>query len=637
MKSMKLHIHKRHLVRAGAVLLLTVTALWAAPPERTYSIAQAAYVPGEILVQYRRHVDHQTAAYHSMQAGSTLVRALAHTPASQGPIHQIRTRPNIPLAHAIAQIQNNPDVEYAQPNYIYRATVAPNDTSYGQLWGLKNTGQTISSPAYATNNPGTSGRDMDLETAWNTITDCSSVRVAVIDSGVNYNHEDLAGNMVSASFSCPGGSVTSSGCDFVGTGDGDPLDLNGHGTHVAATIGAVGNNSTGIAGVCWTAKIVAVRVLDAAGSGTTADIVEGLNFAAGTGAGQGQAKVVNMSLGGSSSDTAFNTAITTAQTNDVVVVVAAGNSNQNHNTTAGYPCDYTQSNIICVAAADQSYSRASFSDYDFNTTAANRKVDIAAPGTNIRSAYLITSTTTDDFSSGWTTSPSNAWSFTNCNLGSTVPLMGNPGSGVGTTWCSGGTVGNNRSDVVYKNFDLSSYSGYDYLGYSFYFWADLKGTTDVFTSHYKPGGGDPSSGGTTALTVTGLVNTGTFYSWTQEFTSCATSTCTIGFKLATDATANNTYDGIALAYVTITGNKVSNTTYGVLNGTSMASPHVAGIATMLRARNPNYTYTDVVNAIMNGGDAAAGFTSYTKSGKVADAYGSLKYIPDISGYSLVSP
>ncbi len=120
--------------------------------------------------------------------------------------------------------------------------------------------------------------------------------VAVIDTGVNYNHEDLADNMWDGSAS----GYNYHGYDFVNS-DYDPMDFNGHGTHVAGIIGAVGNNGKGVTGVCWNVKIMAVRVLNAVGEGTTANIVSGINFAVSRGA-----KVINMSLGGNLSDAVFS-------------------------------------------------------------------------------------------------------------------------------------------------------------------------------------------------------------------------------------------------------------------------------------------------------------------------------------------
>ncbi len=635
--------------------MITFAALYADPNVENFNQQRLSgvrpsieFVPGEVLIQYKNHVNPSSAPYYTHRMTAGVVRDIQHMPHHRGPLHLAKLREGQSVQEAIADISSDPSVEFVQPNYIYHINVAPNDTSYGQLWGLKNTAQTITSPAYSTNNPGTSGLDMDAETAWNTITNCTSVVVAVIDSGVNYNHEDLSTNMATGTYTCPVG-TGSVGCDFVGAGDADPIDPNGHGTHVAGTIGAIGNNSKGTTGVCWTAKILAVRVMGANGSGSTADIIEGLNWATATGAGNGNAKIVNMSLGGpgGSLGDAFDLALDTTVTNDVVVVISAGNSTYDHNTVSSYPCDYPDANIICVAAVDQAYSIASFSDRDTNGTAASRKVDIGAPGTNVLSTYLTVTTVSDSFSSGWTTSPSNYWSYQLCNFGGfhgygTIAQMGNPGSAAGTTWCSmgSGSVGNSRTDKVYKDLNLSGMSGYDYVSLNFYVWYGLKDATDNLNVNYKSTGGDPFSSGTQIVSYSGLANTAQYYEYkTFDITSsgCMTSTCAIGFLMQTDATTNNSGDGASLSTLSVTGKQISNTAYGVLNGTSMASPHVAGIATMIRARNPLYTYTDVVNAILNGGDAATSMTSTTKSGKVADAFGALKQIPDISGVSLVTP
>ncbi len=622
---------------------LTVTALWAKPagvqPANAH-IFGTNYVPGEVLIQYRTEIPDATAQSVENSKGLAFQRPVNHRHRDKGPLRLAKVPAGQSVEETISSLLADPTVEFAQPNFIYKATT--NDPDYGQLWGLKNTAQTITSPSYTTSNPGTSGKDIDIETAWGVaagVSNCSTVTVAVVDSGVNYNHEDLSSNMVSGSYACPGGTVTSSGCDFVGTGDGDPMDLNGHGTHVAGTIGAKGGNSTGTTGVCQTASILAVRVLNETGSGTTADIVEGFSFAVATGAGNGNAKVVNMSLGGSSSDTAFSNAILAAT--DVVVVVAAGNSTQNHNTTAGYPCDYAHSNIICVAAADQAYGIASFSDFDTNSTAANRKVDIAAPGVNIRSTFAGNETVIgpDTFSipGTWTTvnTSGTAWGKGSCNLGSTYDVLMLPNNCT-TVFTGTSTSGyaSSTDSKAYRDFTLSA--GADSVKLTYYFTADTESTFDFLALNYKNSTGDPFSSGTNLTTGSGELN-GSVTSATYSLSSCVGSTtCALGFRFTSDSSVNRAGVGILLLTVT-TLDKDATNAYQQLNGTSMASPHVAGIATLVRARNPNFTATDTVNAILAGGDAATAFASNTKTGMVADAYGSMKYIPTPTITSTVSP
>jgi len=352
---------------AGAVLSLLnqVAAVSFAPTAETAAVP-GSYVADEVLVKFK--------PVFAAQSRTAIVAARGHAVLANlnrpGWV-RVRFDARQTMAQALAAYSNDPDVEYAQPNYIYRATAAPNDTQYGQLWAFRNIGQSIGTATYIPAS-GTPGADINVEKAWDHITDCSSVVVAVVDTGVNYTQEDLAGNMWNG-----GPGFPHHGTDFVDN-DNDPMDLNGHGTHVAGIIGAAGNNATGIAGVCWKASIMVVRVLNAAGSGTSASIIQGVDFAVSQGA-----KVINMSLiRGGAFDQAFSDAITNAQARDVVVVVPAGNeANDNDAGGTRYPCNFTHPNLTCVAAFDQNYALASFSNWGANS------VDVGAPGTNILSTW----------------------------------------------------------------------------------------------------------------------------------------------------------------------------------------------------------------------------------------------------------
>jgi len=621
---LRLKLKKQTAAKAAIVMVLCGSLLWADPSGRTNPFARAPFLTNEVLVTYRPYVTRSLALNSASSVGGSFVHLLEHTPPDQGPLARVTLRGKS-VEQAISEFQSNSDVAAVQPNFVYHLTATPGDTSYGQLWGLKNSAQTITGPSYGTNNPGTSGKDINAETAWDTITDCTSTVVAVLDSGVNYNHEDLSANMVSGSYSCVGG-TGSVGCDFVGTGDNDPMDLNGHGTHVAGTIAARGDNGVGTTGVCWKAKILAVRIADATGSLNSADIVEGVNFAIGTGVGQGNAKVLNMSFGGPASDPAFITALNTAVTNDVVVVVAAGNATQNHNLTASYPCDYTHANIICVAAVDQKYSIATFSDFDTNATAANRKVDIGAPGTNIRSTWAGTETTiSDNFGSGWTETHTtgNGWGTfssgcTNPNDGLSYNLT-NP-----TNLCSGFGYFQSTDDKIQKSFNVT---GADRVQLTLYAYID-NWTGDPFSIVYKNVNTDVFSGGTALGFFQNVLASG-FVQY--ELANCVGSTdCGVGFRLQTNSDANIGAVSVR-SFSLYTMDKDATNAYKVIDGTSMATPHVAGIATMIRARNPNFTFTDVVNAILTGGDLESSMSAGTKTGRVADAFGALKFIPDTTG------
>ena len=587
-------------------MLLALSNGFAAP---LLSSAADQYVPGEVLVKFKPAV--------STQASSASVSALGgvvHANLNNNVLH-VKLGANQTIAAAIAAYKNDPNVEYAQPNYIYHATALPNDLQIGQQWAFKNTGQAVlntytqpagSALSYATNNPGVTGNDMNLASAWGVITNCSAVVVAVVDSGVNYNHQDLAANM------WPGN--VNHGWNYTAEGAAnDPMDLYGHGTHVAGIIGAVGNNGLGSTGVCWSAKIMAVRVLDSTGTGTTANIILGVNFAVTNGA-----KVINMSLGGGGAfDPLFSNAITNAQTNDVVVVVAAGNDAKNHTATVtDYPCDFTQANLICVAALDQAYSLASFSDWGATS------VDVGAPGTNILSTWAGTNATlSDTLNAGWFVNVAG-WGYGNwTDINSVVHnMLADP-----ATWPTG-TYPANANHHIYKNFNLRAYNT---ANLNFYL-DGVVNNGDAFAAAMAPAGSDPFTAGTLLVSVP--FSSTLFLPLGFNINACITTTCTLGFAL-TSAVGSVGAMGPAVTYFSIDTLALNTTSYNTINGTSMASPAVAGLATMLRAYNPSYTYADVVASIKNAGRPTASLAGKTTTGKAVDATASLAYINAPTGLS----
>ena len=586
---------------AGAVLLLDqVTAVPLAPAEEA-AAPPGSYVAGEVLVKFKP-------VYLSQQRMSAIAvrgHAVLADLDQRGWV-QVKIGEGQTVEQALAAYRNHPDIEHVQPNYIYHAAAVPNDAQYGQLWAFRNTGQTVASGTYLPNS-GTPGADINIEKAWNHITDCSSVVVAVIDTGINYNQEDLAGNMWNG-----GPGFPNHGWDFSAS-DNDPMDHNGHGTHVAGIIGAAGNNATGTTGVCWKATLMAVRVLGATGSGTTASIIQGINFAVSNGA-----KVINMSLGGGGAfDQAFSNAVGNAQANDVVVVVAAGNeANNNDGGSARYPCNFVNANLVCVAALDQNYALATFSNW--GTTS----VDVGAPGTNIQSAWAgAKATINDDFNTGgvldWTTS-GGGWAYGLLSLsGSLVDGLMNPAS------FPSGTYGNNLDSRTYKTFDLSGKIA-AILRFSMQL-AVQPG--DSLNLNYRNGGGDPFAGGVQLSGGSG--STGGVVPFAFDLSPCISATCSVGFQLSSNA--SDTAQGAGILSFRIETLQLNNTSYNTINGTSMATPLVTGLAAMLRAYNPQYAYLDVVSAIKISGRSVAALSGKTTTGKAADVMSSLAYLNPPTG------
>jgi subtilisin family serine protease len=246
--------------------------------------------------------------------------------------------PAVAAAQLLTALQHHNDVEYAEPDFTAAALGTANDPYFtqGSQWHLSK----IQAPA-----------------AWDITTGSAGIVVAVVDSGVIASHPDLAGK------------VLSSGYDFV-TNDTDPTDENGHGTAVAGTVSPATNNQLGVAGVSWNTPILPIRVLDANGSGSYSAIANGITYAADRGA-----KVINLSLGGTSSSLTLQNAVNYAWNKQSVIIAAAGN---NGNNTTFYPA--ACSNVVAVSATDSSDVRPTWSNF-------GSYVDVSAPGTNILSLY----------------------------------------------------------------------------------------------------------------------------------------------------------------------------------------------------------------------------------------------------------
>ncbi len=348
-----------------------------APQDRESSAQSASYHPERLLVRFRPHAGALARQAAHAAAG---VRQTLKEYRVVGGLYLVEVSGD-KLPAAVAAYRNDPNVSYAQLDHVIRIAVTPNDTFFEQLWGLHNTGQTVNDePA----DPGTAGADIQALPAWDLWTGDPDLRIAVLDTGVDYSHPDLAANM----WTNPG-ETPSNGLDDDGNGwiddvhgydmcndDGDPMDDHFHGTHVAGTIGAVGDNSLGIVGVNWRSKIVALKILNDYGTGFESDALEAIEYLI-----DNDIRLSNNSWGAASSfNPALYDAISELQSIGHLFVAAAGNFfGRNIDEYPVYPASYDLPNLITVASVDNDGLLSALSNI------GPISVDLGAPGVNVYS------------------------------------------------------------------------------------------------------------------------------------------------------------------------------------------------------------------------------------------------------------
>src|SRR5215211_1031293 len=326
------------------------------------------------------------------------------------------------VSDAVRQYRRDPAVTFAEPNYLRYATVVPTDQFFGDLWGLNNTGQTHAVSDYdpwaGTPASGTPGADISAPEAWVT-QQGGGPPVAVIDSGFDFSHPDLSTQLWTNPDPPSNGDEDANGYvddvngwDFVNN-DNDPTDDFGHGTHVAGTIAAALDDSTGVVGVCPGCKIMVLKAVDSDGAISTANEIAALVYAKANGA-----KIANMSFGGPFWSMAEREAI---RTSGLLAVVAAGNDSLDNDMalasdiygdeqldifSPSYPASYTLPNILSVGASnhhdENAYSTECYASVEFSkplcafTNWGHDSVDVSAPGADITSTWPGGSWKTED-------------------------------------------------------------------------------------------------------------------------------------------------------------------------------------------------------------------------------------------------
>ncbi|MEI6084725.1 MAG: S8 family serine peptidase [Verrucomicrobiota bacterium] len=514
----------------------------------------ADYVEGEVIVTYK--AAQNLAARQRVGQRTRLIRAPGRT-----------------TKELIAELKQDPTVETVEPNYLRWFSVAAptNDPSFAQLWGLHNTGQTVAGTA------GQAGADIRFVEAWRLVAPGTGpVVVAVIDSGIDSTHPDLVSNLWTNAGEIPGNSTDDDGNgyvdDYIGydfvNGLPNPTDSGLHGTHVSGTLAATGNNQVGVIGVNFQARIMALKISPNGINVTAAAAIEAIEYATMMKGRGVNIVAINASFGGSSFSTAERAAIQAAGEAGIIFCAAAGNESRNNDVTPEYPASYRLPNMIVVAASDQNDVLADFSNFGATT------VDLAAPGVNILSTVPVALAGT-----------------TATVVQASVTLAGNGLTYAGTT-----------TGITAAVVDCG-------LGYPTNFPPTVAGNIALIqrgTLFFTEKVGNAMAAGATAAIIYNNTN-GNFLGSLQSPSNWIPA-------VALSQADGQTLLGLLPTPVTVINVTDPTQIYQYLDGTSMATPHVAGAVAFAAQNYPGETVAVRIQRILAGTAAVTGLQSKVATG-----------------------
>lgn len=560
------------LVAITACAALTAATGPASAVERGRSGTFAVYEPAEVLVRFAPEVGAQERQETVGKRLARVKRTLPHGLAVVG------LAPGDSVVQAARELEQEPSVLSAAPNFRRKlAARTPNDARWPELWGL---------------------RKSSAPDAWEATTGSSSVRVAVVDTGIAANHPDLAPNVwLNVAETANGADDDGNGYvddvqgwDFVDE-DADPADESGHGTHVAGTIGARGNDGVGVAGVNWSVSLMALRAGSDIGL-VDEDIIEAFEYAC-----QNGATVVNGSFGGGPESFSQPLLDSIRACPSALFVFAAGNEGLDNDVDPSYPCNFDAQNILCVAASDSGDQIPDWSNH-------GESVDLAAPGASILSSSAARVVFDESFDaaslSGWGTGGTGVWS-------QTTEASASPPKSV--TESPGGPHAENARTWLRRTVP-ADLRGHSRCGLEWVMQSDLDWYDGVMI---QVSGDQVWNELDNRWIWTG--GTGGAFEWWREdigdFDGRARAFVGFEFMSGTDF---EPLDGVHLDDVSIrcyAGPGVP-TGYESWHGTSMATPHVAGAAALLLAHRPGTGVAELRRRLLEGVDLVPAL-----SGKVA--------------------
>ncbi|MCK4784151.1 MAG: S8 family serine peptidase [Desulfobacteraceae bacterium] len=568
---------------------------------------------GEVLLKFKPDVSRLTGESLLLSSRMTVKKSFRYTG-----VQVIKLPPSMNVEMAIASLIKEPSIEYVEPNFMVRICDVPDDPRFVELWGLDNTGQT----------GGRRDADIDAPEAWDIHTGNGDWVVGVIDSGVDYTHEDLSDNMwinQAEATGTPGVDDDGNGYidDIYGinaiTGSGDPMDDAGHGTHCSGTIGAVGNNAVGVVGVNWDVEIMGLKFLDSTGSGWISDAIECIEYVLDMHTRGVNIMITSNSWGGGGYSQAAYDAISDLRDEDILFVAAAGNDGLDNDASPHYPSSYDLDNIIAVAATDHNDQLASFSSWGSNYGLTS--VDVAAPGVDILSTLPgvyyepgpgdIFFDHVEAGAGNWT--PDTPWAITEENSYSpTHSWTDSPGEDY---------ENNVNASLTSEIIDLSGTTG-QHVRVGFYAWVDLETSFDDF---YIQVSGD---GGTAWTTVGSLTGHQTYWDLYSYYIPDSVCTNQFRFRFRLDTDGSVTYDGvyiddIGIGIITAPGSN----NYDFYSGTSMATPHVSGLAALIDSYHGGLNYLDIRDIVLVTVDPLLSLQGFILTGGRINAHNALLQDP----------